>query len=393
MKRVSRKRNSRLASVLGHKILLPIERRCQVSDKMAKRKRSAEARSVERKTKARICKANVCYYGEHQCKAIYQSGAKRGKQCCNKAYHQTNNGELRCGTHSNKSDRTDLPKNPNAAATKEQLCEDRQKLCEAVAATNQAQKKKGDVRCDKLRRMKPAPHIDGYLKVFPNCLHQNRKDGFGCKSLSPMSLGPVIHNQPGLPPSRNLENFHQGSKVFQSELLPDGTIDPKFYENQRKTFEDEIPHRHKQNIPKEFKGNRNKCHGWVWKRSDGTEVLLRYIACRQFYCHFYEYLAKQQGDYRKLCSLRDKGHNLLILGYDGKDLNATHDNRTMAEKLEAAYLDPSNPFGHEMVLLTLLTVDEPEKYPWRIHKSEDFRVGEKDMDIAERKKSTSQTWE
>ena len=91
---------------------------------------------------------------------------------------------------------------------------------------------------------------------------------------------------------------------------------------------------------------------------------------------FYEHLATQQEEYQKLCSLRDKGNNLLILGYDGKDLNAPPRMRVMAEKLEAAYLDPSSPFGHEMVLLTLLTVDDPIKYPWRIHKSGEFCVDE-----------------
>ncbi|CAJ1951190.1 unnamed protein product [Cylindrotheca closterium] len=325
--------------------------------------------------KARLQEGNAYYHGEHQCQAQYGSGTKKGQACCNKAYHQIGSGELRCGTHSNKSHRTDLPKNPNAAAIKEQLCKHRQKLCETVAAKNQAQQKKGHVRCDKLRRMKAPPHIDGYLKVFPNFLHDNRKDGFGCKSLSPMFLGPIVHRQPGLPPSKNLENFHQGSKVFKCELLPDGTIGPKFYQNQRASFEDETPHRHKQNIPKLFHGTRNKCHGWVWKRSNGKEVVLKYIACRQFYCHFYEHLASQQENYQKLCSLRDKGYNLLILGYDGKDTDATpNNNRVVAEKLEEAYLDPSSPFGHEMVLLTLLTVDDPAKYPWRIHKSEEFCV-------------------
>ena len=61
--------------------------------------------------------------------------------------------------------------------------------------------------------MKPPEHIDGYLKVFPNFKHQNRKDGFGCASLSPKALGPVSD---GSRHAKNIENFHQGAKIFES---------------------------------------------------------------------------------------------------------------------------------------------------------------------------------
>ena len=30
-------------------------------------------------------------------------------------------------------------------------------------------------------------------------------------------MGPIVHQQPDLPPSQNLENFHQGNKVFSTE--------------------------------------------------------------------------------------------------------------------------------------------------------------------------------
>jgi hypothetical protein len=78
--------------------------------------------------------------------------------------------------------------------------------------------RRGDVIVTKLRMMKSPEYNKGFLKVFPNFKHQGRKDGYGCKKLSPMFLGPVQHGQPGLPPSENIENFHQGSKCFEEEI-------------------------------------------------------------------------------------------------------------------------------------------------------------------------------
>jgi hypothetical protein len=39
--------------------------------------------------------------------------------------------------------------------------------------------------------------------------------------------------------------------------------------------------------------------------------------------------------------------------------------------IEEEYLNPKVPFGHERVLLTILTL-EPEDYPWRKYKTFEF---------------------
>ena len=206
---------------------------------------------------------------------------------------------------------------------------------------------------------KKAPYIEGFLNVFPNFNQQNRRDGFGCKSLSPMSLGPVVHGQPGLPISLNLENFYQGSKVFQSELDEKENPTAEFFETQTDMFEDEIPHRHKK-----IANKNNATKYWLWKMKDGTFKRFNYIESRQFYCAFYERLSKDLPDLKKLKEMIEEGYNLQIVGYDALD-------DLTSENVEAKYLDTIRPFGHESCLFCILILSE-DKYPWRKYKTEDF---------------------
>ena len=61
--------------------------------------------------------------------------------------------------------------------------------------------------------------MHGWWPIFPNAKHGGRTDGAGCPSLSPKIMGPIDHGQPSLPPAQNLENLHQGNKVFPSEAV------------------------------------------------------------------------------------------------------------------------------------------------------------------------------
>ena len=67
---------------------------------------------------------------------------------------------------------------------------------------------------------------------------------------------------------------------------------------------------------------------------------------------------------KRLKDLTGEGYNIQIVGYDAID-DITADN------VEAKYLDDTKAFGHESVLFIILTV-EPDKYPWVIHKTEEF---------------------
>lgn len=314
------------------------------------------------------------YKGEVGCGATYKTGARAGEPCVKKAYY-LQDGEPRCGVHSKKDTRAELPVNPRAAEIRAEAAAAHKESWKKAAAANREAGRQGEVACAKLKMYAKAPHRDGYLSVFPNFKHQNRSDGFGCAALSPKSLGPVEHGQPGLPSAKNLENFHQGSKCFESELVegPDGrkVPGPEFYATQLAMFEDETPHRHKA-VAKKVKGNKNVCAFWVWvDPATGVRKRFSYGECRQFYCNYYERLARQQPDLRKLLVLKVKrGVNLLIIGYDGYDVTPP-EGKTLPEHLMTCYEDTSRPFGHELVLFTMLTC-KPENYPWRIGKTEKF---------------------
>jgi hypothetical protein len=58
------------------------------------------------------------------------------------------------------------------------------------------------------------------------------------------------------------------------------------------------------------------------------------------------------------------GYNLNIQGYDG--YNVTN--------ILGHYYDISRPFGHELVLYTLLTEDDPLQYPWNIFYEENKSI-------------------
>lgn len=186
-------------------------------------------------------------------------------------------GTLLCGVHSRNKSRKELPK--FTAAEKEahtaSAWEDELADIEAAAQENRANGRRGEVIVTKLRMMRAPEYHKGYLKVFPNFKHQGRKDGYGCKKLSPMFLGPVNHGQPGLPPALNIENFHQGSKCFEEETDKDGNPSEKYAKNRLEFYKDPVPHRHKyhgkeqnKNIPKYF----------VWVDKEGEEHHLKYVS-------------------------------------------------------------------------------------------------------------------
>ncbi len=249
----------------------------------------------------------IVYSGEALCGAI-------GKGCTRKAYY-ARKGVLLCGNHSRSIEREALPKLPKNIVDKRRKDKTEREniVIENNAKENRERKHYGNIVLSRLAMMKNPGDIEGYRKVFPNYKHQNRKDGFGCSSLSPMKLGPVEHGQPDLPPAKNIENFHQGTKCFKEELGKDGFPSPLYYENRNRFYEDEVPHRHK------YKGtqkNKDIPEYFYWIDKDGMGHPLSYIKSRQFYCNFYERLASKQNDFGTLLEMYKNGVNLQICGYD-----------------------------------------------------------------------------
>lgn len=281
----------------------------------------------------------IVYYGQIKC---------QNDKCQHRAYYEYE-GKYFCGIHCKVADRLTLPKDPLKDVKSGLLLKERQQLVDKMAKENQEQEKKGNVIVTKLGMMKTCPHVDGYLKVFPNYMHQNRKDGFGCQSLSPKHIGPIKHGQLDLPEALNLENFFQGSKCYPSEVDKDGNPSQLFYETQIAMFKDPIPHRHKDSAQTTSSKNKNIPVYFVWKTQDKKIHKLDYVTSRQFYCYFYEKMVKDLPDFKKLKELIQQGYNLQICGYDGYEVTKT---------VEEHYLDSSRPFGHELVLYTLLTHDK-----------------------------------
>jgi hypothetical protein len=309
-----------------------------------------------------IMQRETTYYGESSCSATLKSG----KPCSNRAYYSTDAGELVCGVHRKGRATVELRKRPEAELTairadKKQAGDDAIETCRLA---NVAAGRRGSVALYRMRMMRAVPDLPGYRRVYPNYKHQDRRDGLGCARLSPMSLGPVRHGQPGLPDALNVENFHQGSKLFREEVSENGNPLPRYYNNRRDFYLDPVPHRHK------YKGtgsNKNVPLCFIWVAKDGEEHRLSYVESRQFYCNFYERLARQEPDYTRLEQLLARGVNLQLCGYDAHPPGEN-------QSVEEMYLDATKPFGHERVLYAMLTCarGDEESLPWRKHKTFDF---------------------
>ena len=294
------------------------------------------------------------FYGENACECIV---VKTGKQCSNYAYY-FDRGKVLCGMHSKKESRQKLPVNPNKNELRIKLLEDARRNIDKQAETNREKSLKGIVVVSKMRMMKKPPHFNGMLNVYPNYKDQNRKDGFGCMRLSPKSLGPVEHNMPGLPAATTIENYHQFAKFWDFELDQDGNIKEEYLEK-RKVAYTSAPQRHKYNrqflIEQSKNGNPNCPSFSMYYDKEGKEHRYSYLQCRYFYCHWYELLAKKEQDFLVLKQKILDGYDINIVGYDGYSVDTD---------LWVCFNDTSRPFGHELVLYTMLVEEDRDKYPW-----------------------------
>ncbi len=289
---------------------------------------------------------------------------KRGSRCTNKAYWRCAGSDYYCGVHSagRRSSRTQLAKDPNAAKKRVQLYARWKQAARNAAAHNRAHGRKGHVRCGKMAMMRAPVPDDGFLMVFPNRRHQTRPDGFGCSALSPMSLGPVDeHHQRDLPPALSIENYHQFNKVFPNEVDADsGEPLPVFFEKQLDAYRDPEPHRHK--YPRaelqrmaDAGANPNAPLYCYHLDDEGRAHHYSYLESRMFYCVWMERLAKRADAFAELRAMRDDGYNLQVMGYDGY---------AVTRSVDEHFADASRPFGHELVIYCLLTIDDPAHYPW-----------------------------
>jgi len=143
----------------------------------------------------------------------------------------------------------------------------------------------------------------------------------------------------------NIENFYQGSKCFNIDI-EGKVIKRSFFERRAKLFVD--PKAHRRAIPK-------KSGYPICSSIDGH--ILPYVASRIFYIDYYERLTLMNPKYQELKKRVDNGENINILGYDGRDPETDQDfgvNFITYKNLEKQLYDPTNPFGHELVLAGML---------------------------------------
>jgi hypothetical protein len=310
-------------------------------------------------------------YGEIACQHV---GKEPGKICKNNSYWFIPGEPERylCGVHSRGkllAERQELEK-PTVAQKNELRAErvaaERADI-ERARAENVEYGLRGNVVLTRLLMMRAPERLRGHLIVFPN----RKAAVYGGESLhlpqlSPMNLGPVEHGQPDLPPAQNIENFHQGSKVFAEEA-ENGEPTQLFHENRLAFYLDPVPHRHK------YKGkekNKNIPLYFAWVDKSGILHKLSYVESRQFYCTFYERLVTSTDNYTELRRMIDEGTNVQLCGYDAHPI-VSQNGESLADAITRAYLDASVPFGHERVLYAMLML-QPEEYSWRHHKKFDF---------------------
>lgn len=242
---------------------------------------------------------------------------------------------------------------------------------EDIAENNKNNNILGKVLVSKLKMMQKPELIKGYINVYPNYKHQNRTDGFGCSMLSPKSLGPIEHNMSNLPTAKNLENYHQFAKFWEFELdfLENGEFEIKseYLQKRIDAYLDPTPYRHKYNKKELLKygKNINVPKFSIYYDKDCNIKTYNYLECRYFYCKFYQELASKETDFKYLQDKIKNGYNLNIVGYDG--YNPTNN-------LMEMYSDTSKPFGHEMVLYTMLVEDDTNKYPWNIYYKDNYEI-------------------
>eukprot|EP00434_Breviolum_minutum_P015746 symbB.v1.2.013875.t1/scaffold991.1/size149480/10 len=224
---------------------------------------------------------------------------------------------------------------------------------------NRDAKLRGQVDCGQVRRGTKDPCAPGFLSVG---VSKNR--GNLGQSLSPFLLFTpkelqAFATDTGLAdgvllPHRPLELVWQAAKVKQSEIGADGLPMDVYFQRRAAIYK---------------KGDAQR--RYIDTKEIGGAVLswrtqrpVQYIESRKFYCCAYSKAVVKTQFYQFLESLCSDGLNLLLLGPDGHpclERDRCMEEMEIKQALSDAYKDPSKQFGHERVLLAMLS----KEFPWK----------------------------
>lgn len=202
----------------------------------------------------------------------------------------------------------------------------------------------GDVQVGKLpnrfSRMgsKEWPSIEGYHRFNVS----SSSSGFG-NNLSPFKVGPIKFTEV-MPDGKEiereatcLENLWQATKVRVIHRLSNMPVG-EWWRIRNKIWADPKPYRH--TIPKNERTGDIKDAVSFWNGMYISYELARW----QIYIKFYSQYVAELDDYKTLEDMIKRGHNILLIGPDGRRV----------DNYQHEFNDLSKPFGHELVLAAML---------------------------------------
>lgn len=194
----------------------------------------------------------------------------------------------------------------------------------------------------------------GDLKGFMKVSLSSVAGYYCCEELSPSRLGPIAHQQPGLPPALTLERFHRGNQVRDADLLNGSTTTEEWRRQQLRWY----------SAPNVVNVARGMPLWYQWIQPDGSRVMMSELEARRLYCELYVKQVSLENSLPaiEIEALRDcleAGYNLHIV--TDTELTVLDGSVKALEKL---YLDvdDSNLPGVIISAILILPVDH---YPWR----------------------------
>lgn len=308
-------------------------------------------RQIKNYYEERISKKSILDREDEKKDILYKGTVNCTNKGCNQRANYIQDKTYLCGRHIDKGKKNVLlPKNVKDLNI---LLKQHAIDIRSIAKENRMNKIYGHVICYKMKTIEKNPNIiKGYMNIFTSIKHGNRKDGITCRKLLPLYLGPVKHNEPNYPDARTISSYREYSIIrkktdnrddYRKNGFFTDCISVSTYEKNRKDYDNE------------------KNYISVYTTLDGKEKReFNHIESRFFYCKAYEALLKDNKKFKRLKQMLQCGINLRICGFDVYfDANKT---------LYEHYCNIKEPFEHELILYTLLTIHNKNEYPWNIYK-------------------------